>query len=119
MPEASGQQLQLVPRGPGFLVDDVRRLGRVVAADVEEVMDVVCAEHVEHAASVGLAQRDHVEDDVRLDEIEILAADTGQPRVTLSGKILDLAAQKGIRSIQVSLSYETEYAVAFALAEGD
>jgi phosphopantetheinyl transferase (holo-ACP synthase) len=34
------------------------------------------------------------------------------------GKILDIAAQKGIRNIRISLSYDSEYAVAFALAEG-
>jgi len=56
--------------------------------------------------------------DIRLNEIEILGADTGQPKVSLLGKILDIAAQKGIRNIQVSLSYDGEYAVAFALAEG-
>jgi phosphopantetheine--protein transferase-like protein len=56
--------------------------------------------------------------DVRLNEIEILGTDTGQPQVTLLGKALDIAAQKGIRNIRVSLSYESDYAVAFALAEG-
>jgi phosphopantetheine--protein transferase-like protein len=56
--------------------------------------------------------------DIRLNEIEILEAETGQPRVTLLGGILDIAAQKGIRNIRISLSYESEYAVAFALAEG-
>jgi len=57
--------------------------------------------------------------DVRLNEIEILGSDTGQPQVSLLGKALDIAAQKGIRNIQISLSYDTEYAVAFALAEGN
>lgn len=56
--------------------------------------------------------------DIRLNEIEILGTDTGQPRVSLLGKVLDIAAQKGIRNIRVSLSYDGEYAVAFALAEG-
>jgi phosphopantetheine--protein transferase-like protein len=56
--------------------------------------------------------------DIRLNEIEILEMDTGRPRVSLLGKILDIAAQKGIRNIHISLSYDSEYAVAFALAEG-
>jgi phosphopantetheine--protein transferase-like protein len=56
--------------------------------------------------------------DIRLNEIEILEADTGQPQVTLLGKILDIASQKGIRNVRISLSYDSEYAVAFALAEG-
>jgi phosphopantetheine--protein transferase-like protein len=55
---------------------------------------------------------------IHLNEIEILGADTGQPLVTLAGNVLDIASKKGIREIRVSLSYENEYAVAFALAEG-
>jgi phosphopantetheine--protein transferase-like protein len=55
---------------------------------------------------------------IRLNEIEILGADTGQPQVTLLGDIRDIASQKGIRKIRVSLSYDSEYTVAFALAEG-
>jgi len=56
--------------------------------------------------------------DIRLNEIEILGTDTGQPQVSLLGRVLDIAAQRGIRNIRVSLSYDSEYAVAFALAEG-
>lgn len=56
--------------------------------------------------------------DIRFNEIEILEAKTGQPQVSLSGKVLDIAAQKGIRNIHISLSNDSEYAVAFALAEG-
>jgi holo-[acyl-carrier protein] synthase len=54
---------------------------------------------------------------IRLSEIEILDGETGQPQVTLLGKFLDVAAEKGIRDIQISLSYENEYAVAFAVAQ--
>ena len=56
--------------------------------------------------------------DIRLNEIEILKMDTGQPQVFLSGNVLDIAEQKGVRNVRVSLSYDSEYAVAFALAEG-
>lgn len=55
---------------------------------------------------------------IRLNEIEILDGETGQPQVTLLGRFLDVAAEKGIRDIQISLSYENEYAVAFAVAQG-
>ena len=54
---------------------------------------------------------------VRLSEIEILDGETGQPYVTLSGRLGGIAADRGIRSVLISLSCENEYAVAFALAQ--
>jgi phosphopantetheine--protein transferase-like protein len=57
-------------------------------------------------------------DDVRLDDIEILGAGSGAPEVALFGRARDIARQKGISGLRVSLSYDGEYAVAFALAEG-
>ncbi len=55
---------------------------------------------------------------VRLSEIEILDGETGQPQVTLSGELNRIAEQKGIRDVRISLSYENNYAVAFAVAQG-
>lgn len=55
---------------------------------------------------------------IRLNEIEILTADSGVPRVSLFGALREIAGQKGITAIQISLSYDSEYAVAFALAQG-
>jgi holo-[acyl-carrier protein] synthase len=54
---------------------------------------------------------------IRLSEIEILDGETGQPQVALSGALLDVAVEKGIRDVQISLSYENEYAIAFAVAQ--
>ncbi len=54
---------------------------------------------------------------IRLDDIEILGADTGQPAVTLTGRVRDIAEEKGITRWLLSLSFEEEYAVAFALAQ--
>ena len=54
--------------------------------------------------------------DIRLNEIEILENENGQPTVTLHGNALRLAEQKGISRILVSLSYDTDYAVAYASA---
>ena len=56
--------------------------------------------------------------DVRLGEIEILDGETGQPHVTLLGEFARIAGEKGVREIHVSLSYENDYAIAFAVAEG-
>ena len=50
-------------------------------------------------------------------EVEILGTETGAPQVTLLGNGEAIARQKGIRSIQISLSYDTDYAIAFAVAQ--
>lgn len=55
---------------------------------------------------------------VRLDQIEILNSDCGQPQVTLSGRMKELADARGITDIQLSLSFDTDYAIAFAIAQG-
>jgi phosphopantetheine--protein transferase-like protein len=57
-------------------------------------------------------------DGIRLNDIEILGAETGAPEVALFGHTREIARQKGISNIRISLSYDGEYAVAFALAEG-
>ena len=54
----------------------------------------------------------------RLDEIEILSDGFGVPRVRLLGRMALSAAASGVTRIHLSLSWETEYAVAFAVAEG-
>jgi holo-[acyl-carrier protein] synthase len=55
---------------------------------------------------------------IRLSEIEIRGEETEQPQVRLLGKLSEIAAAKGIKDIQISLSYDTDYAVAFAIAQG-
>jgi holo-[acyl-carrier protein] synthase len=55
--------------------------------------------------------------DIRLDDIEILNSETGQPVVVLSGNVKEIAERKGIKYIHISLSYNDDYAVAFAIAE--
>lgn len=56
--------------------------------------------------------------DFRLEEIEILTRESGKPTVTLSGKTQEKARNLGVSAIQLSLSHETDYTVAFAVAEG-
>lgn len=53
---------------------------------------------------------------IRLNEIEILENENCQPIVILHGYAKDLAVQKNIHNILVSLSYDTDYAIAFAAA---
>lgn len=55
----------------------------------------------------------------KLNEIEILGTDVGAPVVTLYGDVLESARTKGIKNVTISLSYEDEYVLAFALAQTD
>lgn len=54
---------------------------------------------------------------IRLSEIEILNDTWGAPYVTLYGELKKIAEDKKIQKIHISLSYEEEYATAFAVAE--
>lgn len=56
-------------------------------------------------------------EDCRLNEIEILAEDSGKPFVNLHGSAARLAEKREISQILISLSYEYNYAVAYAIAE--
>lgn len=56
-------------------------------------------------------------DDARLNDIEILNDKNGQPHVALTGSLAAAAHKRGIARVMISLSYDTEYAVAFAVAE--
>lgn len=56
-------------------------------------------------------------DDIRLNEIEILENEVGQPLVTLLGHAKVIADQKSIVQILISLSYDSDYAIAYATAE--
>ena len=47
---------------------------------------------------------------IRLNEIEILENENGQPQVTLHGKAEQFAKEKEITSVMISLSYDTDYA---------
>lgn len=53
----------------------------------------------------------------RLNEIEILNDEKQIPYVLLHGTLLEEACRKGITKIHISLSFDKEYAVAFAVAE--
>ena len=56
---------------------------------------------------------------VGLMEIEILNAENGQPKVVLHGKALQLAADRNIQRVHISLSHSEAYAMATAVLEGD
>lgn len=54
---------------------------------------------------------------IRLIDIEILELDSSQPYVILHGSALEYAQKHNLKQIHISLSYETDYALAYALAE--
>lgn len=55
---------------------------------------------------------------IRLNEIEILENQIGQPCVILHGHAKAFADLKNISSILISLSYDSDYAIAYATALG-
>lgn len=55
---------------------------------------------------------------IRLNEIEILEKATGEPYVILHGTASLAASKKGIAEVFISLSYDTDYAIAYATALG-
>lgn len=54
---------------------------------------------------------------VRLNEIEILNNTDGQPQVRLTGRMKMLADNRGVEDIKLSLSFENDYAIAFAIMQ--
>jgi len=57
---------------------------------------------------------------VPLRDIVVRKGRDGRPEVSLRGKAQELAASLGVTGVQVSMSHEHEYAVAFAVAlKGD
>ena len=54
----------------------------------------------------------------RLNEIEILDDEKGAPHVTLYGALKQHAVMKKIHAVHVSISYDGDYAQAFAISEG-
>jgi len=52
---------------------------------------------------------------VRLQEIEIKHEKSGNPTVSLSGRFEERAIKLKIKKIFLSLSFDTEYAIAFAM----
>lgn len=52
-------------------------------------------------------------------EIEVLRDELGKPYVVLYGKALELSRSLGIKQIYLTLSDTKEYAVAFAVGEGE
>lgn len=56
-------------------------------------------------------------DNVSLKDIEILSKDNGQPYVILHGTLRQIAEEKNISEVLISLSYDTDYYVAFSMAQ--
>lgn len=56
---------------------------------------------------------------VGLMEIEIVNTEKGQPMVVLHGKALQLAADRNIQRVHISLSHSEAYAMATAVLEGE
>ncbi len=56
---------------------------------------------------------------IQLRDIEILSNEYGQPFVMLHGKVKEHARAVGIVEVLISLSYDTEHAIAYAIAQNE
>jgi holo-[acyl-carrier protein] synthase len=74
-------------------------------------MRFAAKEAVLKALSVGWASG------VEGTDIEVDDGGLGEPIVTLSGAVRDMATQRGVRKVLLSLSYDGDYAVAVAILE--
>jgi len=66
---------------------------------------------------LGLPPQPVEERAVKLQEIEVQRAPTGQPLLILHGGAAERATTLGWRSVSLSLSHSRDYAVAFVVAE--
>ena len=57
-------------------------------------------------------------DYIRMNEIEIRTTEIGQPSVCLNGEVKIKAADRGITQVLLSLSSDSGYVMAFAVAQG-
>ncbi len=56
--------------------------------------------------------------DMRWKDIEVINDNLGKPEIKLSGRAREIADEKGIEKIHLSLTHEDEYAVAQVIGEG-
>jgi holo-[acyl-carrier protein] synthase len=54
-------------------------------------------------------------DGIRWQDIQVLNDRTGQPRATVTGRVKTLMRRAGVTNIHISLSHDTDYAVAQAV----
>ena len=51
-------------------------------------------------------------------EVEVVSAESGAPSIRLSGRAAELAAERGVRRIHLSLTHSDDTAAAFVVLEG-
>jgi holo-[acyl-carrier protein] synthase len=105
----------ILDEGKGGFVDKV--FTEKERAQAEESGDALSYFATRFAGKEAVFKCFNIHGDVRLSEIEIIDGETGQPHVTLLGRFLEIAREKGVRDVLVSLSYENDYAIAFAIAQ--
>ena len=51
---------------------------------------------------------------VQMNEVEVRDGQYGEPLVVLSGRFAEVAAERGVKVVHLSLSYDGDYAIAMA-----
>ena len=56
---------------------------------------------------------------VRFIDIEIVRAESGRPSIVLHGKVAEIARERGIATVHISITHDGDIASATAIAEGE
>jgi holo-[acyl-carrier protein] synthase len=118
--------------GIGTDILSIERIGRIFAnpddpfflntfsdkekVEASEYPDPVTYFSTRFAGKEAVIKSIGLHEDMKLKEIEILKAGSGQPCVALTGSIKKIACENGIKRVLISLSCD-DYAIAFAVAE--
>ena len=59
-----------------------------------------------------------MEDGFSLNDVQILQMENGKPYIELSGKVMILSQELGIKKWHISITHSTDFSQAFVIAEG-
>jgi len=96
-----------------FTPAEVRYCRRAAHPEQRFATRFAAKEAVLKALGVGWGQG------VRFCDIEVSNTNLGAPKVTLTGRALELSRQLGVQRVHVSLSHQPHYALAQVVLEGE
>lgn len=96
-----------------FTDSEVEYCSRFVKSDERYAGRYAAKEAVAKALGTGFTGG------VSFRDIEVISQPDGSPQILLHGKTAEIAQQKGVKSLSISISHESDYSVAFAIAVGE
>lgn len=102
-----------------------RFLARILTADELAALPAEPARRVAYAAGRWAAKEAAVKAlgsgfsaGIGFHDVEVVTLEGGRPKLRLHGRAAELAAEKGIRTLHISLSHERDMAGAMVILEG-